>query len=43
MKTPSRLLEEIAYEAGFITGFEYVEKVFFGAEEGILQSVRRGF
>lgn len=31
-----RLIEEIAYEAGFITCFEYVEKVFFGAEEGIL-------
>ncbi len=31
-----RLLAEIAYEAGFITGFEYVEKVFFGREEGIL-------
>ena len=32
----TRLIEEIAYEAGFITGFEYVEKVYFGAEEGIL-------
>ncbi|MRR16307.1 MAG: glutathionylspermidine synthase family protein [Deltaproteobacteria bacterium] len=31
-----RLIEAIAYEAGFITGFEYVQKVFFGAEEGIL-------
>ena len=31
-----RLIEEIAYEAGFITGFEYVQKVFFGAEEGIM-------
>lgn len=31
-----RLIEEIAYEAGFITGFEYIEKVFFGVEEGIL-------
>lgn len=32
----TRLIEEIAYEAGFITGFEYVEKVYFGAKEGIL-------
>jgi glutathionylspermidine synthase len=32
----TRLIEEIAYETGFITGFEFVEKVHFGANEGIL-------
>lgn len=31
----TRLMEEIAYESGFITGFEYVDKVFFSAENGI--------
>ena len=38
-----RLIEEIAYEAGFITGFEYVQKVFFGAEEGILDKEGNAF
>lgn len=38
-----RLIEEIAYEAGFITGFDYVEKVFFGAEEGILDKEGNAF
>ena len=32
----TRLIEQIACEAGFITGFEPVEKVYFGAEEGLL-------
>jgi len=31
----TRLMEEIAYESGWITGFEYVDKVFFSAENGI--------
>jgi glutathionylspermidine synthase len=39
----TRLLEEIAYEAGFITGFEYVEKVYFGAQEGILNNAGEVF
>ncbi len=39
----ARLIEEIAYEAGFITGFDYVEKVFFGAEEGILDQEGSAF
>jgi glutathionylspermidine synthase len=30
----TRLMEEIAYETGYITGFEYVDKVHF-SEEGI--------
>jgi glutathionylspermidine synthase len=34
----TRLIEEIAYEAGFITGFEFVDKVHFGADEGILNT-----
>ena len=38
-----RLIEEIAYEEGFITGFEYVQKVFFGAEEGILDKEGNAF
>lgn len=38
-----RLIEEIAYEAGFITGFEYIEKVFFGAGEGILDKEGNAF
>jgi glutathionylspermidine synthase len=38
-----RLIEEIAYEAGFITGFDYVEKVFFGEEEGILDKEGNAF
>ncbi|MEN6623026.1 MAG: glutathionylspermidine synthase family protein, partial [Smithella sp.] len=38
-----RLIEEIAYEAGFITGFEYIEKVFFGVEEGILDKEGNAF
>ena len=31
----TRLIEEIAYESGFITGFEFIDKVFFSPEEGI--------
>jgi glutathionylspermidine synthase len=32
----TRLMEEIAYEAGFITGFEYVHKVHFAANIGVM-------
>jgi glutathionylspermidine synthase len=39
----TRLIEEIAYEAGFFTAFEYVDKVKFGAQEGILNSEDDGF
>jgi len=31
----TRLLEEIAYESGFITSFEYIEDVTFSDEKGI--------
>lgn len=31
----TRLLEEIAYESGFITSFEYIEDVTFSGEKGI--------
>jgi glutathionylspermidine synthase len=31
----ARLMEEIAYESGWITGFEYVDKVFFHPENGV--------
>jgi glutathionylspermidine synthase len=34
----TRLMEEIAYESGWITGFEYVDKVFFSPENGIRTS-----
>lgn len=34
----TRLMEEIAYEAGFITGFAYVHKVQFGADEGVMNA-----
>ena len=39
----TRLIEEIAYEAGFITGFEYVQKVYFGREEGIMDQEGNAF
>ena len=31
----TRLIEEIAYESGFITGFEFIDKVYFSPEEGV--------
>jgi len=39
----TRLIEEIAYEAGFITGFEHMEKVYFGADEGLLDNEGSAF
>jgi glutathionylspermidine synthase len=33
----TRLFEQIAYEAGFITDFEYVDKVYFSSNEGIFK------
>jgi len=38
----TRLMEEIAYESGWITGFEYVDKVFFSPENGIQTSSADG-
>lgn len=34
----TRLFEEIAYEAGFITSFEYIDNVFFSDENGIVNA-----
>jgi glutathionylspermidine synthase len=39
----TRLLEEIAYEAGFITSFEYIENVLFSDEKGILSADGESF
>jgi len=38
----TRLMEEIAYESGWITGFEYVDKVFFSPENGIRTNSAEG-
>ena len=34
----TRLLEQIAYESGFLTDFEYVHRVYFSKDEGILKA-----
>jgi glutathionylspermidine synthase len=39
----TRLLEEIAYEAGFITSFEYIDDVFFSDEKGIISPEGESF
>lgn len=38
----TRLLEEIAYESGFITSFEYIDDVAFSGENGIANSEGEG-
>ncbi len=38
----TRLIEEIAYESGWITGFEYADKVSFSPESGIRTNSSEG-